>query len=251
MSAVLVIAGTDSSGGAGLTRDVHTLAQLRCEALCAVTAVTVQTDTRFADTHAVPAAVVSAQIAAALTNHAVGAVKIGMLTSAAVVRAVAAALEASSVPVVLDPVLASSSGGTLLGEEGRQALLECLLPRATLLTPNIPEAAALLSRPPAQEQKALLEQAQALLARGAAAVLLKGGHGSGAQATDYLVRAGHPPQLLRAPRAPRAVRGSGCALATAIAAGLAAGVDLGEACVRAKVYVTGRFQHSGEQRLSP
>lgn len=251
MRTVLVIAGTDSSGGAGLTRDVHTLAQLGAEASCAVTAVTVQTDASLEGTHAVPAALVSAQIAAALTNANLGAVKIGMLGSADVVRAVAATLAASRVPVVLDPVLASSSGATLLAEEGRRALMECLLPLATLLTPNIPEAAALLSLPPAQGEGPVLEQAQALLARGARAVLLKGGHGSGPEAIDYLVRPAQAPRLLRAPRAQRSVRGSGCTLATAIAAGLAVGLELEEACVRAKHYVTARFQQNSAGSLSP
>ena len=251
MRAVLVIAGTDPSGGAGLVRDVYTLAQLRTAALCAVTAVTVQTDARYQGTHAVPAAIVSAQIAAALTHAQLGAVKIGMLGSAAVVRAVAASLAASRLPVVLDPVLASSSGAALLDEEGRQALLECLLPRATVVTPNIPEAAALLGLPSAHEPQALLTQARALLARGAEAVLLKGGHGTGEEAIDYLVCPGRPPQLLRAPRAQGSVRGSGCALATAIAAGLAAGVELGPACVRAKQYLSERFQHGGEWGVSP
>ena len=250
MRAVLLIGGTDSSGGAGLVRDVYTLAQLDTGALCAVTAVTVQTDTRLEGIHAVPPAIVSAQIAAALTNAQLGAVKIGMLGSAAVVRAVASGLAASSLPVVLDPVLAASAGGSLLAQDGRQALLEYLLPRVTVLTPNIPEAAALLSLPPAQEEGALLGQAQALLARGAAAVLLKGGHGTGAQSTDYLVRAGRAPQLLRAARAPHALRGTGCALATAVAAGLAAGLELGEACVRAKHYVTGRFQQAEARGVS-
>ena len=245
MSAVLVIAGVDSSGGAGLARDLRTLAQLGCEALCAVTAVTVQSDAQLGALHLVPAEMVQAQIAAALASGRVTAVKIGMLGDAARVHAVAAALPAGpTIPIVLDPVLASSSGGALLDEAGRAALLECLLPRATLLTPNIPEAAALLGAQPACDEDGLIDQARQLVARGAQAVLLKGGHGAGEEAVDYLVSAARTVQTLRAPRQAGTRRGTGCALAAAIAAGLAAGQSLTAACTRAKQHVTQLFQPS-------
>ena len=245
MSAVLVIAGTDPTGGAGLTRDVSTLAHFGAEALCAVTAVTVQTDTHLSATHLVPPAIVAAQICAALATQRVGAIKIGMLGTRHSVQSVAAALPPrAAVPIVLDPVLASTSGGELLDGAGRAALLEQLLPRVTLLTPNLPEAAALLQRSVARTEGEFLAQAGRLCALGAGAVLLKGGHSEEHDAIDYLVRTEQPVQRFSAPRAARSLRGSGCALATAIAAALAAGAPLEEACARAKRYVSELFQHA-------
>jgi hydroxymethylpyrimidine/phosphomethylpyrimidine kinase len=243
VSTVLVIAGSDSSGGAGLTRDVRTLTRLDTRALCVVTAVTAQSDTHLAAVHVVPARLVRAQITAALATRRVDAIKIGMLATRATVLAVAAALPVTAPPVVLDPVLASSSGGELLDSAGRSALCAALLPRATLLTPNIPEAAALLGTGRAGSEAELLQQAAALLALGPQAVLLKGGHGGGAEASDLLLAAHAPPRWLRGPRINAVRRGTGCALSAAIAAGLAAGLELTTACERAKQHVTRLLQH--------
>ena len=239
MSGVLVIAGSDSSGGAGLTRDVETLANLRVGALCALTAVTAQSDAAVTAVEVLPAAIVRAQIEAAFASGRVDAVKIGMLATRAVVLEVAAALAAHpTVPVVLDPVLASTSGAALLDAPGRAVLRERLLSRATLITPNVPEAAALLDVASGLSEAQLLAQGEALLALGARAVLLKGGHAQGATATDLLLMPGRPTRRLSAPRISRELRGTGCALSSAIAAGLAAGQELPESCVRAKQYVT-------------
>jgi hydroxymethylpyrimidine/phosphomethylpyrimidine kinase len=244
VSAVLVIAGSDSSGGAGLTRDVRTLAQLHTEALCAVTAVTAQSDMQVSAVHLVPPQVVRVQIEAGLSSGRVRAVKIGMLGGADTVAAVAAGLAAHAVlPVVLDPVLAATSGGTLLDAGGRQALCELLLPKVLLLTPNIPEAAALLGVAPATGIEQLQQQGQALLARGLHAVLMKGGHAAGPEATDVLLVRGAPPQRFSAPRRALDRRGTGCVLSTAIAAALAAGLELTAACARAKEQVTRFLQH--------
>jgi hydroxymethylpyrimidine/phosphomethylpyrimidine kinase len=139
-----------------------------------------------------------------------------------------AAVLPAGVPVVLDPVLVASSGGVLLDAEGQRALYE-LLPRVTLLTPNIPETAALLGQPPADTSEALIDQARRLLALGPAAVLLKGGHGTTAEAVDYLVDA-QAVQPLASQRLPGTKRGTGCQLASGIAAGLAMGQSLREAC---------------------
>jgi len=141
------------------------------------------------------------------------------------------------VPMVLDPVLASSSGAALLDAGGREALRENLVPRATLVTPNIREAAALLGTEPATTEEELLRQARAWLALGPAAVLIKGGHGSGSEAVDLLVSTGCSPRRLVASRTAKTQRGTGCALASGIAAGLAAGLELGDACARAKHHV--------------
>ena len=238
MTAVLVIAGSDSSGGAGLVRDVRTLARFGTQVLCAVTAVTVQSDSRVSAVHPLPPQLVRAQIEAALATGRVGAIKIGMLGTGAVALAVAACLPPRErVPLVLDPVLASSSGAALLDAGGREALRDNLVPRATLVTPNIPEAALLLGTEPATTEEELLRQARAWLALGPAAVLIKGGHGSGGEAVDLLLSAGRSPRRLVAPRTAKTHRGTGCALASGIAAGLAAGLELGDACARAKQHV--------------
>ena len=240
MTTVLVIAGTDSSGGAGLTRDVATLAQLGAEAQCAVTAVTAQTDREVTAVELLPPRLVRAQLSAALATRRAGAIKIGMLGARAIVAAVAEVIPPRElVPLVLDPVLAASSGGVLLETEGRAALAALLLPRATLLTPNIPEAAALLGAAPAASAAEIIAQARALCARGAAAVLMKGGHAGGELATDWLVTAEGSVREFSAPRLSGARRGTGCALASAIAAGLAAHLPLAAAVQRAKEHVTG------------
>jgi len=238
VTTVLVIAGSDSSGGAGLTRDVRTLTQLGVQARCVVTAVTAQSDARVYAVHVVPPELVRAQLAAACATGPVDAIKIGMLATGATVLAVCAGLPAETLPIVLDPVLASSSGGELLDAEGREALRTTLLPRVTLLTPNIPEAAALLGSGSARSEAELLQQARALLALGPEAVLLKGGHGGGAEASDLLLLRDAAPRWLRAPRIANARRGTGCELAAAIATGLAGGLAVGTACERAKQHLT-------------
>jgi hydroxymethylpyrimidine/phosphomethylpyrimidine kinase len=243
VTAVLVIAGSDSSGGAGIARDVRTLAHFGVQALCTLTAVTAQSDAQVSAVHLVPPQMVSAQMHSALGSGRVRAIKIGMLGTRATVLAVAAHLPPrAAVPLVLDPVLSASSGGELLDAAGRAALLERLLPCATLITPNIPEAAALLARERARTERELLRQGEALLALGPEAVLLKGGHGSGAEATDWLFSAGRPARRLAAARIAATRRGTGCALAAAIAAGLATGLELHAACARAKRHVTELLQ---------
>jgi hydroxymethylpyrimidine/phosphomethylpyrimidine kinase len=249
VSAVLVIGGTDSSGGAGLARDLETLAHFGVRAVCAVTAVTAQSDSAVNAVHIVPAEMVRAQIAAAFATCAARAIKVGMLATAASVAAVADSVPPrSDVPLVVDPVLAASSGGVLLDAAGQTALRELLLARATILTPNIPEVAALLERRPAEDEAELVRQGHALLALGAEAVLLKGGHGTGPEAIDLLLRPGQAPWRLSAPRLPSTRRGTGCALASAIAAALAAGLDVNEACARAKQHVTQLLQQDVSAR---
>lgn len=243
MTAVLVIAGTDSSGGAGLARDVATLTGFGVGALVAVTAVTAQTDSEVRAVELLAPPLVQAQIHAALATRRAAAIKTGMLGNGAIVAAVAAAIPPRElVPLVLDPVLAATSGGALLDGAGRAALTALLLPRATLLTPNIPEAALLLGVAPATSAEEIIGQGRALCALGPEAVLVKGGHASGALAIDWLVTRAGSVHRLAAPRLAGARRGTGCALASAIAAGLAAREPLAVACERAKEHVTGLFQ---------
>jgi hydroxymethylpyrimidine/phosphomethylpyrimidine kinase len=236
--AVLVIAGSDSSGGAGFARDLKVLADLGVAAVCAISAVTAQTHEHVVSVHHVPPEIVCTQIRAALASTKVGAIKIGMLGTAATVYAVAESLpRGGAIPIVLDPVLLSSSGGTLLDEEGKAAMRARLFPLTTVLTPNIPEAASLCGTAPAASREALLAQARSLLATGVRAVLIKGGHGEGAEALDLLLAADEAPQWLSAPRLDARCRGTGCALATALAAGLAGGASVAAACAGAKRYV--------------
>lgn len=179
---------------------------------------------------------ISAQIKSALATRQVAAIKIGMLGSAAGVQAVVDSLiiAGNQIPVILDPVLESTSGGVLLDNEGREALRKQLLPLVTLLTPNLPEAAT-LSGPGSESD--VVTHAQRLLALGPAAVLIKGGHGTGDQAIDYLVSRTGTLRSFALPRLNATQRGTGCALASAISARLALGTTLEKACYDAKMYV--------------
>lgn len=229
MTRVLLIGGTDSSGGAGLSRDVATAAALGAEAAPAVTAVTAQTDAGVRAIHPIPPETVAAQIRAA---GEVGAVKTGMLVDVATVRAVARSLPRA--PLVVDPVLAASSGRALLDAAGITALIEHLIPRATLLTPNLPEFARLTRHLGADGSEA--QGIRALLALGCGAVLLKGGHARGETCEDRLFPRSAPDDPIRfsGPRHPVSLRGSGCRLATAIAVRLAAGEGLAAAAADAR-----------------
>ena len=161
---VLVIAGSDSSGGAGLQRDLRVLADFDVRAVTAVTAITVQSDHEVRSVLILPPDIIRDQIKAALHARPVGAVKIGILGNAATVEAVADCLgELQGIPIILDPVLVSSSGRVLLDEGGRRAMRARLFPIITLLTPNIPEAAALLGDDEADSEEHMLDQANRLL----------------------------------------------------------------------------------------
>lgn len=232
MRPILVIAGTDSSGGAGLTRDAATAAALGFDIKPVVTAVTVQTDASVLAIHPVPADLVTAQIDAAFADVPPLAIKIGMIGSAAIAEAIAARLAARALPIVIDPVLAASSGARLLHADAAWRLFA----QADLLTPNLPEAAALTASAPASTDAELVAQARQILQNGCRAVLIKGGHGAGPMATDHLFDArGH--LRLSAPRSARNRRGTGCTLATAIACHLARGDSLAAACGGAKHHV--------------
>jgi hydroxymethylpyrimidine/phosphomethylpyrimidine kinase len=242
---VLVIAGTDSSGGAGLVRDVQVITELGARASCVVTAVTAQTNVAVEASCVISPELVRQQLSTALRSHDIRAIKIGMLGNAAIVRAVVDELpDRADIPIVLDPVLCSSSGAVLLDEEGVQLLRDQLLPRCTLVTPNLIEAGALLGESVARTTTEQAEQAPALLRFGSEGVLLKGGHATDAESVDVLATHAGPPILLRAPRLNVSMRGTGCALSSAIAALMAArGREasrialLESACQRAKAYV--------------
>lgn len=233
--AILVVAGSDSSGGAGLQADLRTCAAFNVHATSVITAVTAQTDNEVRAVHAVPAEVIAAQLDAAFDTRAIGAVKLGLLARAPTVTAVADSLRRRpSVPVVLDPVMIASSGGRLLDAEALAVLREQLLPKVDCLTPNLAEAAALLGGDEAGDEAAMQAQGRALLAVGPRAVLVKGGHAALPEAVDLLVSADGVKRFaspwVRAGRA----RGTGCTLSTAIAAALAHGAPLAQAVAQAK-----------------
>ena len=238
MPTVLVIAGTDPSGGAGLTRDVDTIVRLGGQARAVVTAVTAQTDRTVDRIACLPPQLIAAQFDAAFAGKRPGAIKIGMLGSTAIVETLAASLaSADGVPIVFDPVIAASSGAALIDAAGSRAMVDLLLPLTEVLTPNLPEAAALTGLPPASTEADMHRQAELLLDRGARFVLLKGGHGNGEEAVDRLYSHNRPLQRFSAARRPGNARGTGCALASAIATLMADGRTVEAACNAAKELV--------------
>ncbi len=237
----LTIAGSDSSGGAGIQADLKTFAALGVYGASAITALTAQNTQGVSGIHDVPPDFVAAQIDAVFADLDVAAVKIGMLSQAAVVETVAEALDRHRARnVVLDPVMVASSGDRLLATDAVEALRRLLVPRARVITPNLPEAALLLDSAPARDEAEMETQSRALIGRFQAnAVLIKGGHGAGAESVDLLVEAGGAVTRLTAPRvATRNNHGTGCTLSSAVAAGLAKGLDLAAATRVAKAYVT-------------
>ena len=232
------IAGSDSSAGAGIEADLKTFAALGVYGATVVTALTAQNTRGVFAIHEVPADFVAAQINAVFADLDVKAVKIGMLGNAQIIEAATASLDRYRPRnVVLDPVLVASSGERLLREDALSALRD-LISRVHLLTPNLAEAAVLLGASSARDENEMQAQGQKLLTLGAAAVLIKGGHGSGPESVDYLVEADHCLRLAAPRLETRNTHGTGCTFASAIAAGLAKGLALDEAVREAKVYVS-------------
>ena len=235
----LTIAGSDSSGGAGIQADLKTFAAFGVYGASVITALTAQNTSGVAGIHHVPADFVTAQMDAVFSDLDVNAVKIGMVSQLATIAAIVAALERwSPKHVVLDPVMVATSGDRLLDSGAVEALRTTLIPRASLITPNLPEAAALLDEPVAISAAAIESQGQRLLAMGCRTVLIKGGHGQGAQSIDYLF-GGNGTVALAAPRiATQSTHGTGCSLSSAIAAGLAKGEDMETAVRHAKIWIS-------------
>lgn len=235
---VLSIAGSDSGGGAGIQADLKTFAALGCFGMTAITALTAQNTLGVRSIHAVPLEHLADQINAVVEDIGTDAVKIGMLHSADTVRTVATALRRHGLQqVVLDPVMVATSGAKLIDDQAIAVLVQELFPLATLVTPNLDEAALLVKRPLNSEAD-MEAAARELLARGARAVLVKGGHLPSSQVSDLLLVAGGEPHWMRAPRiiTPN-THGTGCTLSSAIASHLALGSDLGEAVDRARAFV--------------
>ncbi|MEM7566589.1 MAG: bifunctional hydroxymethylpyrimidine kinase/phosphomethylpyrimidine kinase [Pseudomonadota bacterium] len=235
----LTIAGSDSGGGAGIQADLKTFSALGVYGASVLTALTAQNTMGVTGVHDVPPDFVAAQIDAVMDDLSVDAVKIGMLSQIPVIEAVRAGLDRHEAPnVVLDPVMVAASGDPLIAKEAVAAVRDRLMPRADLLTPNLPEAARLLGGSEAKTEEEMAEQAKALIAAGARAVLIKGGHADGAESVD-LLHDGTDIHRLAAPRHPtRNTHGTGCTLSSAIAAGLAKGAPMSEAVRDAKAYVS-------------
>ena len=234
----LTIAGSDSSGGAGIQADLKTFSAFGVYGASAITALTAQNTRGVAAVEPVAAAFVVAQIEAVLADLDVGAVKTGMLANAEIVEAVAQRLRGvPSRPLVVDPVMVATSGDSLLAPDAVDAVKGKLIPLATLITPNLPEAARLLGANEAASDAEAMAQAKALFALGCGAVLLKGGHATGESASDYLCDGAGMERFARPRIDTRHTHGTGCTLSAAIAALLAQGVPLREAVGRAKDYV--------------
>jgi hydroxymethylpyrimidine/phosphomethylpyrimidine kinase len=234
----LTIAGSDSSGGAGIQADLKTFSALGVYGASVVTALTAQNTKGVFAIHEAPPDFIAAQMDAVFSDLDVSAVKIGMLGSAAAIAAVAGGLRRHRArTVVLDTVMAASSGEKLLHGDAMSALRE-LVAHARVVTPNLPEAAALIGENEAQDEKAMYDQAQKLLALGARAVLIKGGHGSGPESVDLLFEGGACTRLAAPRIATRKSHGTGCTLASAIAAGLAKNLSLADAVREAKDFVS-------------
>jgi hydroxymethylpyrimidine/phosphomethylpyrimidine kinase len=246
---VLSIAGSDSGGGAGIQADLKTIAALGCFGMTAITALTAQNTLGVRSIHAVPLPILADQIDAVVEDIGVDAVKIGMLHSADTVRTVASALQRHGLTkVVLDPVMVATSGAKLIDDQAIAVLVRELFPLAAVVTPNLDEAALLVGRPLASE--ADMEAAgRELIARGANAVLVKGGHLAGDTVGDLLLARGGEPLWLRAPRIPTPnTHGTGCTLSSAIASQLALGADLAEAVRRAREFVRGALEAGARVR---
>ena len=235
----LTIAGSDSGGGAGIQADLKAFSALGVYGASVITALTAQNTLGVSGIHDIEPDFVRAQMDAVFSDLDVDAVKIGMLSRADVIDAVAAGLEAHRARnIVLDPVMVAASGDPLLVPEAVDSLRAALIPLADLITPNLHEAARLVGGDLAANEDAMERQAEALLALGPKAVLLKGGHGSGPDSADLLV-SGDDRMWFTAPRhATQNTHGTGCTLSSAIAAGLAKGDDLKSAISAAKSYIS-------------
>ncbi|MEM6490909.1 MAG: bifunctional hydroxymethylpyrimidine kinase/phosphomethylpyrimidine kinase [Pseudomonadota bacterium] len=236
---VLIVAGSDSGGGAGIQADIKAVSMLGGYAMTAVTALTAQNTRGVFGVHAAPPDFIAQQMRLCLDDIGADAIKTGMLHSVEVIATVAGVLaDYPDIPVVCDPVMVAKGGHPLLEAEAEAALLAHMLPRAAVLTPNLPEAARLLGQDAvASNDDAFIAAAEGLRAKGAAAVLLKGGHAEGPELRDLLLSADGPRWFTADRIDTPHTHGTGCTLASAVAAGLAQGMALGDAVERATAYV--------------
>lgn len=243
---VLIVAGSDSGGGAGIQADIKAVTALRAYAMTAITALTAQNTEGVHGIHAVPEHFIRQQIEVVARDLGADCIKTGMLHSAPVIEAVTDCLAAElpAVPIVVDPVMVAKGGARLLEESAVAAMADRLVPCATLITPNLPEAEVLLGRT-IPDADAMEAAATDLLELGCRAVLLKGGHLTGDDLVDILATADGTIERFGGPRLPtRNTHGTGCTMASAIAAGLAQGVPLAAAVARARDYVVDAIRNA-------
>ena len=246
---VLSIAGSDSGGGAGIQADLKTFAALGCFGMTAITALTAQNTMGVRSIHPVPPAMLADQIDAVVEDIGVDAVKIGMLHSPEIAQTVAAAIDRHKLTnVVFDPVMVATSGAVLINQDAMAVLVKEVFPRATIINPNLDEVALLVGR--AISSEADMEQAASeLLAHGAGAVLLKGGHLAGETVSDLLMQAGDEKSWMRAQRIQTSnTHGTGCTLSSAIAAHMALGKPLVNAVQSARIFVRGALEAGAQIR---
>jgi hydroxymethylpyrimidine/phosphomethylpyrimidine kinase len=235
----LTIAGSDPSGGAGIQADLKTFAARGVYGASVITALTAQNTQGVTGIHDVAPPFITAQIDSVFSDLDVRAVKIGMVARRDAIEAIVAGLDRWSPPaVVADPVMVATSGDRLLAPDAIDALRDRLIPRATVITPNLPEAAALLEDAIATTETAIVDQGRRLLALGCGAVLIKGGHGDGPESVDYLIGSDFTVRLAAPRIATRNTHGTGCSLSSAVAAGLAKGEALEAAVRAAKAYIS-------------
>lgn len=244
----LTIAGSDSGGCAGIQADLKTFSALGVFGASVITAITAQNTQGVTGVLAIPTEMVMAQLDAVICDLAVDAIKIGMLGDPRLIEALAERLACVSIPIVLDTVMVASSGDRLVPDAAIEAIRERLLPMATVITPNIPEAAALLGAMPARGTAELADQARALHALGPAA-LVKGGHLQTDESVDVLVADGAQIEFSAPRTATRNTHGTGCTLSSAIAAFLARGETLPAAVEHAKAYVSGAIAAADTLRI--
>ena len=239
MPVALTIAGSDSSGGAGIQADLKTFAALGVYGASVITALTAQNTKGVTGIHDVPADFVGKQLDAVFGDLDVKAVKTGMVSRRDIIETIVKGFDRWTPKyIVVDPVMVATSGDRLLSPDAIDAMRTKLFPRASIVTPNLPEAAALLDAPVAVSEAEIEAQGRRLLAFGCPAVLIKGGHGQGAESMDFLVTKESTIRLAAARIATKNTHGTGCTLSSAIAAGLAKGKSLEQSARAAKIYVS-------------
>jgi hydroxymethylpyrimidine/phosphomethylpyrimidine kinase len=251
MTAIAVtIAGSDSGGGAGIQADLKTFSALGVYGASVVTALTAQNTRGVQAIHDVPPDFIAQQIDSVFSDLDVRAVKIGMLSQPAIIETVASGLARHGAPqIVLDPVMVAASGDRLLAPDAVETLRCTLIPKVLVVTPNLPEAAALLGEPIAADEQAMRAQGERILRLGPQAVLIKGGHAEGTESVDVLVDAAGV-QRFSSPRiATRNTHGTGCTLSSAIAAGLARGAHLRDAVAVAKAFISAAIDASDQLQI--
>jgi hydroxymethylpyrimidine/phosphomethylpyrimidine kinase len=246
----LTIAGSDSSGGAGIQADLKTFSALNVYGASVITALTAQNTQGVSAVHEAPPNFVRAQMDAVLDDLDVKAIKIGMLSSSDIIYAVSEGLtQWGHIPIVLDPVMVAASGARLLNPDAIKALVACLFPIVHVITPNLLEAAALLDEDIALDEHTMKAQGRELLKRGAKAILMKGGHGTGETSVDWLMTHDSEHRFCAPRIATFNTHGTGCTLASAIAAHFALGQSLIDAVKCAKDYITQAIAHADQLNI--